>query len=306
MQRYLILRTAQALVALWVVTVVTFGLTRVSGDPLDTFLPEEATQEQIDRMRARWGLDKPLVVQYGVFLGNAFKGDLGDSLKYPGSKAADIVVERMPPTLQLAGIAIAIALVIAVPVGVLSAIKKDSLFDYVGKIVALAGQSIPSFWLGIVLMWFFAVHLDLLPTSGKGGVKHIILPAITLGWFQTAAIMRLVRSAMLETQDSEYVKLARIKGLSELRVVWKHCFRNAAIPPLTYFGILLANTLTGSLTTEVVFNWPGTGQLAFTAVLYRDTQLIQAIVLVFASMFIFLTLLVDVLYAYLDPRIRYD
>ena len=306
MQRYLIIRTAQALVALWVVTVVSFGLTRVSGDPLDTFLPEEATQEQIDRMRARWGLDKPLVVQYGVFLGNAFKGDLGDSLKYPGSKAADIVIERMPPTLQLAGIAMAIALVIAVPVGVLSAIKKDSVFDYVGKTLALAGQSIPSFWLGIVLMWFFAVHLDLLPTSGKGGVKHFILPAITLGWFQTAAIMRLVRSAMLETQDGEYVKLARIKGLSEWKVVWKHCFRNAAIPPLTYFGILLANTLTGSLTTEVVFNWPGTGQLAFTAVLYRDTQLIQAIVLVFASMFIFLTLLVDVLYAYLDPRIRYD
>jgi peptide/nickel transport system permease protein len=306
MQRYLILRTAQAVVALWVVTVVVFGLTRVSGDPLDTFLPEEATPETIERMRVRWGLDKPLVVQYGVFIGNAFKGDLGDSLKYPGSQAGAIVLQRMPPTLQLAGIAMAIALAIGVPVGVLSAIRKDTLLDYVGKTLALAGQSVPSFWLGIVLMWFFAVELDLLPTSGKGGIRNFILPAITLGWFQTAAIMRLVRSAMLETQESEYVKLARIKGLSEWSVVWKHCFRNAAIPPLTYFGILLANTLTGSLTTEVVFNWPGTGLLAYQAVLYRDTQLIQAIVLVFASMFIFLTLLVDVLYAYLDPRIRYN
>ena len=306
MQRYLLLRTGQALIALWVVTVVVFGLTRVSGDPLDTFLSEEATPEQIERMKVRWGLDKPLVVQYGVFLGNAFKGDLGDSLKYPGSKAGAIVMERMPPTLQLAGVAMAIALAIAVPIGVLSAVKKDSIFDYIGKTLALAGQSVPSFWLGIVLMWFFAVQLDLLPTSGKGGIKNFILPAITLGWFQTAALMRLVRSAMLETQDSEYVKLARIKGLSEQAVVWKHCFRNAAIPPLTYFGILLANTLTGSLTTEVVFNWPGTGLLAFQAVLSRDTQLIQAIVLVFASMFIFLTLLVDILYAYLDPRIRYN
>ena len=306
MQRYLILRTAQALIALWVITVVVFGLSRVSGDPLDIFVPMEATPEDVDRIRIRWGLDKPLVVQYGVFIGNAFKGDLGDSLKFPGSKAGAIVMQRMPPTLQLAGVSMAIALLIAVPIGVLSAVKKDTLFDFVGKTLALGGQSIPSFWLGIILMWLFAVHLDLLPTSGKGGVKHIILPAITLGWFQTAAIMRLVRSAMLETQESEYVKLARIKGLSERAVIWKHCFRNAAIPPLTYFGIILANTMTGSLTTEVVFNWPGTGLLAFQAVVSRDTQLIQAIVLVFASMFILLTLVVDVLYAYLDPRIRYN
>ena len=306
MQRYLIIRTAQALLALWVVTIVVFGLSRVSGDPLDVFVPMEATPADVDRIKERWGLDKPLVVQYGVFIGNAFQGDLGDSLKFPGSKAGQIVMERMPPTLQLAGISIALSLLIALPIGVLSAVKKDTIFDFVGKTIALTGQSIPSFWLGIVLMWFFAVHLDLLPTSGRGGIKHIILPAITLGWFQVAAIMRLVRSAMLETQESEYVKLARIKGLSESKVIWKHCFRNAAIPPLTYFGIILANMMTGSLTTEVVFNWPGTGLLAFQAVVSRDTQLIQAIVLVFASIFIFLTLVVDVLYAYLDPRIRYN
>jgi peptide/nickel transport system permease protein len=306
MQRYLILRTAQALLALWIVTIVVFGLTRVSGDPLDVFVPIEATPADVDRIRIRWGLDKPLVVQYGVFIGNAFQGDLGDSLKFPGSKAGKLVIQRMAPTLQLAGISIAISLLIAVPIGVLSAVKKDTIFDFVGKTIALTGQSVPSFWLGIVLMWFFAVQLGLLPTSGKGGIRHIILPAITLGWFQVAAIMRLVRSAMLETQDSEYVKLARIKGLSEASVVWKHCFRNAAIPPLTYFGIILANMMTGSLTTEVVFNWPGTGLLAFQAVVSRDTQLIQAVVLVFASMFIFLTLIVDVLYAYLDPRIRYN
>jgi peptide/nickel transport system permease protein len=305
MQRYLVLRTAQAFLALWVVTIIVFGLSRVSGDPLDIFLPIEATPADIERMRIHWGLDKPLYVQYGVFIGNALQGDLGDSLKFPGSGAANLVIARFPPTLQLAGISMAIALLIALPVGVLSAVKKDTWFDWFGKTLALAGQSIPSFWLGIVLMWFFAVQMGWLPTSGKGGVKHIILPAITLGWFQTAAILRLVRSSMLETLDSEYVKLARIKGISERSVIWKHCFRNAAITPLTYFGIILANTLTGSVTTEAVFNWPGTGLLAFQAVLSRDVQLIQALVLVFAAIFVFLTLLVDVLYAYLDPRIRY-
>ena len=306
MQRYLIIRTAQALLALWVVTIIVFGLSRVSGDPTDIFVPIDASPADVERVRIRWGLDKPLWRQYGVFIGNALKGDLGDSLKFPGNGAAGLVMQRFPPTLQLAGISTAISLLIALPIGVLSAIKKGTVFDWLGKTLALGGQSIPSFWLGIILMWFFAVQMGWLPTSGKGGPKHILLPAITMGWFQTAAIMRLLRSSMLEILDTEYVKLARIKGLSERWVIWKHCFRNAAMTPLTYFGILLANTLTGSVTTEAVFNWPGTGLLAFQAVLSRDVQLIQALVLVFACIFIVLTLVVDVLSAYGDPRIRYN
>ena len=306
MQRYLIIRTAQALLALWVVTIIVFGLSRVSGDPTDIFVPIDASPADVERVRIRWGLDKPLWLQYGKFIGNALKGDLGDSLKFPGNGAAGLVMQRFPPTLQLAGISTAISLLIALPIGVLSAVKKGTVFDWLGKTLALGGQSIPSFWLGIILMWFFAVQMGWLPTSGKGGPKHILLPAITMGWFQTAAIMRLLRSSMLEVLDTEYVKLARIKGLSERWVIWKHCFRNAAMTPLTYFGILLANTLTGSVTTEAVFNWPGPGLLAFQAVLSRDVQLIQALVLVFACIFIVLTLVVDVLYAYVDPRIRYN
>jgi peptide/nickel transport system permease protein len=168
------------------------------------------------------------------------------------------------------------------------------------------GQSVPNFWLGLMMMWLFAVNLGWLPTSGTGGYKNFIMPAITLGSFQIAAITRLVRSSMLETLDSEYVKLARIKGIAEWKVLWKHCLRNAALTPLTYFGIIAAITLTGSVTTETVFSWPGTGLLAFQSVLSRDFELIQALVLVFSGLFIFSSFCVDILYAYLDPRIRYS
>jgi peptide/nickel transport system permease protein len=195
--------------------------------------------------------------------------------------------------------------VIAVPVGVLAAVTKDKPFDYAGKIVALLGQSLPSFWLGIVLMWIFAVTLGWLPTSGRGTISHMILPAVCLGWFQVAAMMRLVRSAMLDVLDSEFVKLARVKGLAEWKVVWKHCLRNAAIAPITYFAITAGVLLTGSVVIESVFAWPGTGLLAVDAVRARDFQVVQAIVIVFAAVFIFTNLVVDILYAYLDPRIRY-
>ena len=194
---------------------------------------------------------------------------------------------------------------IGIPLGVVSAVKRDTAVDTSAKVFALLGQSVPNFWLGLMMMWLFAVNLGWLPTSGTGGVKHFIMPAITLGSFQIAAITRLVRSSMLETLDSEYVKLARIKGIPEWKVLWKHCLRNAALTPLTYFGVIAAITLTGSVTTETVFNWPGTGLLAFQSVLSRDFELIQALVLVFSGLFIFSSFAVDILYAYLDPRIRY-
>jgi peptide/nickel transport system permease protein len=217
-----------------------------------------------------------------------------------------LVLERLPATLELAGVALVISVVLALPIGVLSAVMKDTPMDTFGKMVALLGQSLPSFWLGIVLMWIFAVHLGWLPTSGRGGIERMILPAISLGWFQVAVVMRLVRSSMLDVLDSEFVKLTRIKGLSEWKVVWKHCLRNAAIAPLTYFAINASALVTGSVVIESVFAWPGTGLLAVDAVRARDFQVVQTIVIVFSAVFLAANLLVDILYAYIDPRIRYQ
>ena len=306
MQRYILIRFGQGLLALWLVTVIVFGISRVTGDPAGLFLGLDATLEAQAKFRERLGLDKLLPVQYGIYIRNVLRGDLGDSLKYPELGAGGVVIQRLPATLYLAGVSLLLALGIGIPLGVLSAVKRDTALDTSSKALALLGQSVPNFWLGLMMMWLFAVNLGWLPTSGTGGYKHFIMPAITLGSFQIAAITRLVRSAMLETLDSEYVKLARIKGISEWKVLWKHCMRNAALTPLTYFGIIAATTMTGSVTTETVFSWPGTGLLAFQSVLSRDFELIQALVLVFAALFILSSFFVDILYAYLDPRIRYS
>ena len=304
MQRYIARRFLQSLLAIWVMSLVVFTLARFSGNPLDVMLPMEATQEDYERVSKHWGLDQPLYTQYAIFLGRALKGDFGTSWKWPGRSAMDLVWERLPATLQLAGFALLVSVLIALPVGVLSAVKKGTVWDTAATVIALLGQSLPGFWLGIVLMWIFAVHLGWFPTSGQGGIQYMILPAITLGWFQVAAIMRLVRSSMLEVLDTEFVKLTRIKGLAEWKVVWKHCLRNAAIAPLTYFAIIAGVLLTGSVVTESVFSWPGTGLLVIDAVRARDFQVVQAVVIVFAGIFILTNLLVDILYAYLDPRIR--
>ena len=305
MQRFILIRFTQGLFALWVVTIIVFGISRVTGDPATIILGMDATAQDYENLRIRLGLDKPLVVQYGIYIGNVLQGDLGESLKYPELRAGGAVLKRLPATIYLAGVSLILATVIGIPLGVVSAVKRDTAVDTSAKVFALLGQSVPNFWLGLMMMWLFAVNLGWLPTSGTGGIKHFIMPAITLGSFQIAAITRLVRSAMLETLDSEYVKLARIKGIPEWKVLWKHCLRNAALTPLTYFGVIAAITLTGSVTTETVFNWPGTGLLAFQSVLSRDFELIQALVLVFSGLFILSSFAVDILYAYLDPRIRY-
>jgi peptide/nickel transport system permease protein len=305
MQRYILRRFLQSLLAIWVMSLVVFSLARVTGNPLDVMLPLEAGPEEYARVAQHWGLDKPLYTQYVIFLAKAIQGDFGQSWKWHGYSAMGLVWQRLPATLQLAGFALLISVVIALPVGVLSAVWKGTAWDSVAKVIALLGQSLPGFWLGIVLMWIFAVNLGWFPTSGKGGIQYMILPAITLGWFQVAAIMRLTRSSMLEVLDSEFVKLTRIKGLAEWKVVWKHCLRNAAIAPLTYFAIIAGVLLTGSFVTESVFSWPGTGLLVVDAVRARDFQVVQAVVIVFAGIFILTNLLVDILYAYLDPRIRY-
>lgn len=305
MERYLLQRVLQGAATLLVISLIVFLLARLSGDPLQIILSEEATKEDFATAAAHWGLDKPLAQQYLTFLGNAARGDLGVSIRLR-RPALELVWERLPATLQLAGASIAVSLLIAIPIGVLSAVRRDTVFDYGGKVVALLGQSMPSFWLGIVLIWVFAVMLGWLPASGRGGLAHYVLPAVALGWYQVAAVMRLVRSAMLDVLDSEYVKLARIKGVSETAVVWKHCLCNAAIGPLTYLGFVVAVLLTGSVVIETVFSWPGIGLLAIDAVRYRDFPVVQTVVLLYATKFVVINLLVDVAYVYLDPRIRYE
>ena len=305
MQRYLILRFAQSLLALMGVSMIVFGLTRLSGDVVEFYLPQDAHPEDFVRVREAWGLDKPIVVQYGVYVTNIMKGDWGRSFRY-NDDALGLIVEKFPKTLKLAGFTIAISTVLGLGIGVFVSIRKGSIFDSGAKVLALLGQSVPSFWLGLMLMWIFAVHLGWLPTSGEGGIKHMIMPAIALGGFNVAALMRLTRSAMLDVLDSEYIKLARIKGLSERKIIWKHALRNAAIAPLTYFGVVTGFLLTGSVVTETVFAWPGIGLLAVEAVEARDYAVVQGVVIFMASMFIFANLVVDVLYAYLDPRIRYN
>jgi peptide/nickel transport system permease protein len=306
MQRYIAKRVLQSLLSIWVMSLIIFGLARFSGNPLDMMLPLEAGPEEYERVSKHWGLDQPLHTQYYIFLSKAVRGDFGNSWKWHGESAMGLVAQRLPATLQLAGLALGVSIVIALPIGVLAAVMKGSGWDTAAKIIALLGQSLPAFWLGIVLMWIFAVHLGWFPASGRGGIEYMVLPAITLGWFQVAAIMRLVRSSMLDVLDSEFVKLTRIKGLAEWKVVWKHCLRNAAIAPLTYFAIIVGLLVTGSVVTESVFSWPGTGLLVVDAVRARDFQVVQAAVIVFAGIFILTNLLVDILYAYLDPRIRYQ
>jgi peptide/nickel transport system permease protein len=304
-QRYLLQRVLQGFGTLLVISLIVFLLARLSGDPLDIMLSEEASKEDYAVAAKHWGLDRPLTEQYLTFLGHALRGDLGVSIRLR-RPALELVWERLPATLQLAGAAIFVSLVIAIPIGVLSAVKRDTPLDLVGKVIALIGQSMPSFWLGIVLIWIFAVTLRWLPASGTGSFQHFILPALALGWYQVAAVMRLVRSAMLDVLDSEYVKLARIKGVAERGVVWKHCLRNAAIPPLTYIGFIVAVLLTGSIVIETVFAWPGIGLLAIDAVRYRDFPVVQTVVLLYAAKYVIINLLVDVAYVYVDPRIRFQ
>lgn len=306
MHRFIARRALQSVLALWVMSLVIFSLARISGNPLDVLLPLEAGPEEYATVARHWGLDRPLYVQYLVFARNALAADFGQSWMWQGHSVLGLVRDRLPATLQLAGLALAISVVIALPIGVIAAVRKDTMIDTLAKIIALLGQSLPAFWLGIVLMWIFAVHLGWLPTSGKAGFTSMILPAVTLGWFQVAALMRLVRSSMLEVLDSEFVKLTRIKGLPEWKVIWKHCLRNAAIAPLTYFGITAGVLMTGSVVTETVFSWPGIGLLVVDAVRARDFHVVQAVIIIFAAIFILANLVVDVLYAYLDPRIRYQ
>lgn len=305
MRTFLFIRFLQALVSLFAITLIVFGLTHLTGSPVDALLPDDASAEQIETLIRHWGLDRPLHEQYFAFLGNAIQGDFGASLKWRGYSAMEVVLQRLPATLKLGGLSVVLSVAVAIPLGVVAAMYRGTLIDKSANVVALLGQSLPQFWLGIMLIWIFAVGLGWFPTSGQGGLKHMILPAIAMASFQIAALARLTRSAMLDALRSEYIKLARLKGVSEFKIVWKHALRNAAIAPLTYFGLLAGSLLTGSVVIESVFSWPGTGLLSIEAIRGRDYPVVQAVVILFAVVFLLINYVVDALYALVDPRIRH-
>ena len=304
MRRFLAIRFLQTLVALLAITLIVFGLTHLTGSPVDALLPDDASPQQIETLIRHWGLDRPLHEQYLAFLGNAVQGDFGASLKWRGYTAMEVVLQRLPATLKLGGLSVLLSVVVAIPLGVIAATYRGTMADKSANVVALLGQSLPQFWLGIMLIWIFAVGLGWFPTSGRGGLQHMILPAVAMASFQIAALTRLTRSAMLDALRSEYIKLARLKGVSEFKIVWKHALRNAAIAPLTYFGLLTGSLLTGSVVIESVFSWPGTGLLSIEAIRGRDYPVVQAVVILFAVVFLLINYVVDALYALVDPRIR--
>jgi peptide/nickel transport system permease protein len=300
---FLFRRLLQSLVVLLGVSFVVFFILHLTGDPALVLLPPEATAEDIRRFREAMGFNDPFLVQYGRFLAGALRGDFGQSIRH-GEPAFDLVMERMPATFQLSGAALLIALCLAVPAGIVSAVRRNSVIDYFSTVVALLGQSMPTFWLGIMLILLFSVQFSVLPSSGRGGIEHLVLPAITLGLFTTARIARLTRSGMLEVLNQDYIRTARAKGMSNPPVVWKHALKNAAIPIVTIIGIELGTLLGGSVITETIFAWPGVGRLSVQAIYNRDYPVVQAAVFLLATTFVLVNLFVDVIYTYLDPRIR--
>ena len=303
MKVYLGRRLAQSILVLLGVSFVVFFILYLTGDPALVLLPPDATAEDIRQFRQAMGFNDPFIVQYGRFLGGALRGDFGQSIRH-GEPAFGLVAERLPATFELATAALVIALVLAIPAGIVSAVRRNTIVDYVATVVALLGQSMPTFWLGIMLILFFSVHFNVLPSSGRGGLDHLILPAITLGLFTTARITRLTRSGMLEVLNQDYIRTARAKGVGGSPIVWKHAFKNAAVPIVTIVGIELGTLLGGSVITETIFAWPGVGRLSVQAIYNRDYPVVQAAVFLLASTFVLVNLVVDLLYTYLDPRIR--
>jgi peptide/nickel transport system permease protein len=304
MIRFVVARLAQSLVALAILSIVVFVLARATGDPLTMVLPMGASEEDYANARAYLGLDRPYLTQYLTFVGRAAVGDFGVSIR-ARRPVGELIQERLPNSLKLAAFAMSVSIVMAFPLGVMAAVKKDTAVDRAAQIVSVLGQSLPTFWLAIVLVEFVAGQLQWLPAVGDDSFASYVLPGFTLGWFVVAGMMRLLRSSMLEVLDSEYVKLARVKGVVEPRVVWLHALKNALIPVITFAGIYFSILVTTAIVVETVFAWPGLGRLAYEGITGRDFPVIQAVVLVTAAIVAFVNLGVDCLYAVIDPRIRY-
>ena len=305
MRRFVLRRVAYAAVSLFLLSVTIFLFVRVTGDPTVRLVEPGASKADLDALRHELGLDRSLAVQYGTFVRDLVRGDFGRSFYYR-TPVLELYISRLPNSLMLAVAAMAFSLLIGIPSGIMAAVRVGGWWDRAGKIFALLGLSMPSFWVGLLLILFFSVYLGWLPSSGSGTPLHVIMPAFALGWYFAAAHMRLARSSMLEVLGSEYVKLARLKGLSEARVIAKHAFKNALIPVLTLAGINLVLMVNVAVVVETVFAWPGIGRLLYEGIAFRDFPVVQATVILGGSMIVVVNLVIDLLYAVIDPRIRYE
>jgi ABC-type dipeptide/oligopeptide/nickel transport system permease component len=303
MRDYIIRRLLLGLITLWIISVVVFGLVRFIGDPILAMIEPGASMGEIQALRERWGLNKPLIFQYGVFIGRAARGDFGTSIAYK-RPALDLFLQALPNTLYLGATAFALAVVFGLTLGLLSPLKVGGFFDTFGKVFAFMGLAIPGFWLALMFILVFGVFWGILPVSGMGGIRHLIMPATCLALYNTAAFVRLSRSSLLEVLGTDYIKFLRIKGVPEWLVVGRHALRNALIPVISYGGVQLAIMLGGSIAIEIVFAWPGVGLLLYQALMQRDYPLVQTPVLMTATIVVMMNLIVDILYAYIDPRIR--
>ena len=305
MSRYIINRIIQAVPTLIGVSIIAFALLRLTGDPARTVLGDMASREAVEAYREEHGLNDPLIQQYLRFIGDILRGDFGDSLRY-NEPVFDLFLERLPPTLELGLAAMALSIVVGVPVGIFSAIRWNTRWDMIIRTIVLFGQAIPGFYLGLLFIIIFSVNLRLLPTGGRGGPKHLIMPAVALGTFLVALIVRFTRSAVLDVLRQDYVRTARAKGLSEKMVIYRHALKNALIPLITVIGLQIAILFSGAVVTETVFAWPGVGRFAVQAIYARDFPVVQVVILFMAFVIVLINLVVDIAYAYLDPRIRLD
>jgi ABC-type dipeptide/oligopeptide/nickel transport system permease component len=303
MLRFLSRRILQSIVTLFLLFVAVFILARATGDPVGLLVPPEGGAETVALVRTRLGLDQPYYVQFILFVKNTLMGDLGISFRTQ-RPVLDLILERLPYTVVLALAAMIIGTLLAVPMAMVASLRRGKPIDTAIQVIGALGIATPQFWLGLVLIQVFAGGFRLLPVGGAGTWKHFILPAVTLGVFQAANMLRVLRSSLLEVLSSDFVTLARMKGLQEYRVIGSHVMRNAILPVLTFAGILLATLMTGTIVVETVFAWPGFGRLAYDATVYRDFPLIQGVVIVAGLIVVGMSLAVDILYALLDPRIR--
>jgi peptide/nickel transport system permease protein len=303
MRRYVLARLAQSVLVVLLSLSAVFGMVRLGGDPVLLFLPMDIQAKDVDEYREQLGFNDPLLVQYARFMAGAVRGDFGESLRYRRD-ALGLVLERLPATLLLAGSAILLTLVVAVPLGVLTAVRRDTAVDHVGTVVTVLGQATPGFWLGLMLIYLFAVQLRWLPTGGSGTLAHLVMPSVVLAAFFAARVARLTRSATLDVLNEEFIKTARAKGLGESRVIGKHTLRNAAIPIVTLAGLEAGQLLGGAVVTETIFAWPGLGRLTVQALLNRDFPVVMAAVSFTSIVYTLMNLLVDLAYGWLDPRVR--
>jgi peptide/nickel transport system permease protein len=304
MGRYLVGRVLQTVLSMLVVVSIVFVLTRLSGSPIHLLLDVSATERDQEILTRHLGLDRPLPVQYGLYVRNVALGDFGTSI-LTRRPVTEHILERLPATIELGVVAMLLSVLIGVPLGVYSAVYRGRLLDRAARVFAVLGQSMPTFWLGLMLILVVGVVLGVLPAGGRGGLLHLILPAFTLGYFTSAAILRLTRSAMLEVLGSDYIKFARLQGLPEPLVLWKHGLRNALLPVVTFAVLLFVQFLGGAVVTETVFAWPGLGRLILESITTRDYPIVQAGVLVLSALYLAGNLGVDLLYSYLNPRIRH-